>query len=107
MDLSFRDNAFARLTEKTAGGQIRVAVVLDGEVESDPSNQSAIEGNAQITGRFTQTEAVAMANALKYGSLPLSFDSGVTSETISPTLGHSSLIGGLLTAGIGLAVTLL
>ncbi len=107
VDLSFRDHAFADLTEKTAGGQTRVAVVLDGEVESAPSNQTAIEGNAQITGNFTQTEATALANALKYGSLPLSFDSGVTSETISPTLGHSSLIGGLLAAGIGLAVVLL
>ena len=33
-------------------------------------------GSAQITGDFTQQEARDLANVLKYGALPLSFDAG-------------------------------
>ncbi|MGH3937339.1 MAG: SecD/SecF family protein translocase subunit, partial [Pseudonocardiaceae bacterium] len=56
-----------------------------------------------ITGRFAQAEAQNLADVLKYGSLPLSFQSS-ESETVSATLGLASLRAGLLAGAIGLAV---
>jgi preprotein translocase subunit SecD len=56
-----------------------------------------------IVGRFSQAEAQNLANVLKYGSLPLSFQPS-ESETVSATLGLASLRAGLLAGALGLAV---
>ena len=64
-------------------------------------NQLITDGNAQITGNFSLDEAQTLANQLKNGSLPLSFQ--VQSEDqISPTLGSNYLKIGLLTGLVGL-----
>ncbi len=82
----------------------RAAVVLDGEVVSAPRiNEPIPGGRAQISGQFSQTEAQDLANVLKYGALPLSFESS-ESQTVSPTLGLASLQAGLLAGAVGLAV---
>ncbi|HEY9267595.1 MAG TPA: protein translocase subunit SecD, partial [Mycobacterium sp.] len=47
-----------------------------------------------------------LANVLKYGSLPLSFESS-EAETVSATLGLSSLRAGLIAGAVGLAAVLL
>ena len=47
-----------------------------------------------------------MANVLKYGSLPLSFESS-EAETVSATLGLTSLRAGMIAGGIWLAMVLL
>ncbi|MGH3980706.1 MAG: protein translocase subunit SecD, partial [Pseudonocardiaceae bacterium] len=84
-------------------GQL-AAFVLDAEVVSAPQiEQAIIGGRTQITGQFTQQEAQDLANVLKYGSLPLSFESS-ESETISATLGLASLRAGLIAGALGLAV---
>jgi preprotein translocase subunit SecD len=106
VDLSFKDNSFYNFTQTTAGGTLQGAIVLDGIVQSAPTNATAIDGNAQITGNFDQSSATALANVLKYGSLPLSFQDNATSETVSPTLGKSSLNAGLLAGAIGLAIVI-
>ncbi len=78
------------------------AIVLDGLVISAPRVVSPIvDGNAQITGSFTQAEAEALANSLKYGALPLAFDIGEVQQ-ISPTLGADQLRAGLLAGALGL-----
>ncbi|MFD5828610.1 protein translocase subunit SecD [Lentzea sp. NPDC060358] len=88
----------------SANVQQAVAVVLDGEVMSAPTIQSAIAGGStEISGKFTLKEATNLANTLKYGALPLSFDSS-EAQTISPTLGLQSLKAGLIAGGIGLAL---
>ncbi|KJK45051.1 preprotein translocase subunit SecD [Lentzea aerocolonigenes] len=88
----------------SANVQQAVAVVLDGEVMSAPTIQSAITGGStEISGKFTLKEAQSLANTLKYGALPLSFDSS-EAQTISPTLGLQSLKAGLIAGGIGLAL---
>ncbi|MFJ8965541.1 protein translocase subunit SecD [Lentzea sp. NPDC102401] len=88
----------------SANVQQAVAVVLDGEVMSAPTIQSAISGGStEISGKFTLKEAQNLANTLKYGALPLSFDSS-EAQTISPTLGLQSLKAGLIAGGIGLAL---
>ncbi len=83
------------------------AIVLDGLVVSAPVVQGAIiDGNAQITGSFTQEEAETLANQLKYGALPLAFDIGEVSQ-ISPTLGSDQLRAGLLAGALGLFLVVL
>lgn len=84
--------------------QKQAAFVLDTQVVSAPTIQSAIlGGQTQITGRFSQTEAKDLADVLKYGSLPLSFESS-DATTVSATLGLASLQAGLLAGGIGLLI---
>ena len=97
-------NKFTALTERTI--QKRVAIVLDGVVLSAPTIQDRIDGDAQITGDFTQKSAQDLANTLKYGALPLSFQPGQV-EVVSPTLGKDQLNAGLLAGGIGLIVVVI
>ena len=76
------------------------AIELDGVLYSAPTIESApFTGAIQISGSFTSSQASDLANQLKYGSLPVRFDYG-NINTVSATLGHSSLIAGLL-AGLG------
>jgi preprotein translocase subunit SecD len=80
----------------------RFAMVLDGEVISAPGVQSVISGGtATITGTFTAEESETLANQLRFGALPLSFDVQ-TDEQISPTLGGEQLRWGIIAGGIGL-----
>jgi preprotein translocase subunit SecD len=106
--LQFNDEAsriWADFTAANVGTQ--TAFVLDSQVVSAPEIQEAIPGGrTQITGRFTADSARELANVLKYGSLPLSFESS-EAETVSATLGLSSLRAGLIAGAIGLAAVLL
>lgn len=91
----------------TANTQQQVAVVLDSQVVSAPNiNEPILGGSTQISGTFTQKEADQLANVLKYGSLPLSFEAS-EAETVSATLGLASLQAGLLAGGIGLGLVFL
>ncbi|EQD38602.1 preprotein translocase subunit SecD, partial [mine drainage metagenome] len=82
-----------------------VGIDLDGVVESAPIIQpgqsafSSFGGNGQISGNFTEKTAKDLALVLQYGSLPVTLQR-LTSETVSPSLGRSSLRAGLI-AGIG------
>ncbi|MCD2195498.1 protein translocase subunit SecD [Actinomycetospora endophytica] len=81
-----------------------VAFALDSQVVSAPTIQAAQPGgNSQISGNFNQQSATDLANVLKYGSLPLSFDTS-DAQTISATLGLASLEAGLIAGVIGLAL---
>ena len=78
------------------------AFVLDGYVLSAPAMQGVIlDGKPSITGDFTQESAEVLADQLKYGALPLSFEV-VSSDTISATLGSQQLQIGLIAGLIGL-----
>jgi preprotein translocase subunit SecD len=78
------------------------AIVLDGKVISAPSTNAAItDGKPQISGSFTQEEAKALADQLKFGALPIGFQVQ-SSEVISATLGESQLTSGLIAGLIGL-----
>ena len=95
---------WTNLTKATVGKQ--VGIVLDGVVVSAPVIQQEITGPAQISGQFTQKDALDLANVLKYGALPLTFQAGDT-QVISPTLGSDQLRSGLLAGGIGLIAVVL
>ena len=83
-----------------------VAFTLDRKVITAPHNQSAITGDTEISGNFTEQSATQLANQLKYGALPLDFVQETT-QNVSPTLGSSQLKSGLLAGGIGLALVVL
>ncbi|TCO32661.1 preprotein translocase subunit SecD [Kribbella steppae] len=88
-------------------GQNLFAIVLDGETISTPSVDQPIPGGqAQITGTFTEAEARDLANVLKYGALPVSFDISSV-ETVSPQLGGDQLSAGIWAGLIGLALVVL
>ena len=82
--------------------QARFAIVLDDSVISAPSSMAVItDGQSSITGQFTEASAKSLADKLKFGSLPISFE--IQSEVqISATLGLQQLEMGLLAGLIGL-----
>lgn len=97
----------AQQSEKQgASNPAMIAFVLDTEVVSAPTVTKAIPGNTRITGDFSQQEAQDLANILKYGSLPLSFEMS-NAQTVSPTLGLSSLHAGLIAGAIGFGLIVL
>jgi len=96
---------FSQATGDLAGATSptdQFAIVLDGKVISAPSvNEKIPNGSAQITGSFNQQTATNLANVLKYGALPLTFDLSNV-DTVSATLGGDQLTAGLIAGGIGL-----
>lgn len=92
-------------TTRNVGRQ--AAFVLDTEVVSAPTIQEPIVGGSTRinggTGGFKQGEAKDLANVLKYGSLPLSFESS-QAETVSATLGLASLRAGMIAGAVGLVL---
>ena len=73
-----------------------------GRLRARPSRARSSD-TTQITGQFSQAEAQDLAGVLRYGSLPLSFESS-EAQTVSATLGLASLQAGLIAGGIGLAL---
>ncbi|WP_137147641.1 protein translocase subunit SecD [Mycolicibacterium sp. CR10] len=108
VDLEFKSDASKVWADFTAANVgVQTAFVLDSQVVSAPQIQEAIPGGrTQITGNFTTDSARELANVLKYGSLPLSFESS-EAETVSATLGLASLRAGLIAGAVGLAAVLL
>ncbi|OBB78928.1 protein-export membrane protein SecD [Mycobacterium colombiense] len=111
VDLQFKSaaaNTWADFTAAHIGTQ--TAFTLDSQVVSAPMIQEAIPGGrTQISGGdppFTAATAKQLANVLKYGSLPLSFESS-EAQTVSATLGLTSLRAGLIAGAIGLILVLL
>ena len=96
---------FSQATGTLAGATSptdQFAIVLDGKVISAPSvNEKIPDGSAEITGNFTQDTATNLANVLKYGALPLSFELSNV-DTVSATLGGDQLTAGLIAGAIGL-----
>ena len=110
VDLQFKTaaaNTWADFTAAHIGTQ--TAFTLDSQVVSAPMIQEAIPGGrTQISGGdppFTASTARQLANVLKYGSLPLSFESS-EAQTVSATLGLTSLHAGLIAGAIGLLLVL-
>jgi preprotein translocase subunit SecD len=104
IDVTFKSEGAAiwgDYTSKNVGKN--VAFVLDGEVVSAPTINGPIFGTTQITGQFNQATSQSLAGVLRYGSLPLSFESS-EAQTVSATLGLASLEAGLIAGGVGLAL---
>jgi preprotein translocase subunit SecD len=97
-------SAFGDVTSRLFGlttPQNQFAIVLDGYIITAPATQAVItNGQAQITGNFTQESSTILADQLKYGALPIGFEVQ-SQENISATLGEDSLQAGLVAGFIG------
>ncbi len=89
-----------------------LGIELDGVVYSAPIIQpsqtafSSFNGQGEISGNLTQSDAQNLAQAMNFGALPVSLKAA-TSETVSATLGHSALVAGLGAGIVGLLLVLL
>lgn len=108
VDVSFKSEAadtWAKFTAQNIG--TGTAFTLDSQVVSAPVIREAIPGGrTQITGNFTKSDAAELANALKYGSLPLSFEAS-EAQTVSASMGLQAMEAGLLAGAIGLVLVLI
>ncbi|MFN0029336.1 MAG: SecD/SecF family protein translocase subunit, partial [Acidimicrobiales bacterium] len=83
----------------------QLAAVLDGVVISAPSvnDTFATTNEAVITGNFSQDDAEDLAQKLRYGALPVTFERQ-QSQDVSATIGRDALRAGVAAGLIGLAV---
>ena len=114
-------DAFAEVTsdlacERDAGREARVALVLDGVVESAPGVNPGVACGVGITGgdatittgaglsrEEQEEEAGDLALVLRTGALPISLEAS-TFQNVSPTLGAESLRSGIIAGVIGLVL---
>ncbi|MCX5712854.1 MAG: protein translocase subunit SecD, partial [Candidatus Omnitrophica bacterium] len=90
---------FAEITAANIGK--RLAIVLDGKIQSAPSIREAIpSGEAVITGRFSVEEAQDLSLILKVGALPAPM-SIEEERTVGPTLGQDSISAGVKASLVG------
>jgi protein-export membrane protein SecD len=113
VSMDFNDEgaaAFAQTTgDMAATGEItgvtqRLAIVLDGSVESAPTVKDKIEGgSAQITrgGGFPLKEARSLALVLQTGALPVELVP-ISQSEIGATLGKTALTQALIAGAVGL-----
>jgi preprotein translocase subunit SecD len=111
--LSLRDDgeqAFNQLAQESfpkQPPQNSVAIVLDGIVQSAPAFQEPqFDGDVQISGDFSETEARDLATVLQYGALPVQLEE-LTTQNVSPSLGKDQLRAGIAAGILGLALVAL
>ncbi len=93
---------FAQVTELNVGK--RLAIVLDGVIQSAPEIKSAIpDGHAVIEGTFSAEEAKLLSTVLRAGALPAPVRV-IEQRTVGPTLGEDSIKAGVRSCLIGLAL---
>jgi preprotein translocase subunit SecD len=91
-------------TSKNVGKPL--PIFLDKHFVSGPTIQSAISANGQITGNFTEQEAVTLANELSAGALKVPTKI-IETENVGPTLGQIDLEKSLVAGLVGLGIVLL
>lgn len=97
-----------------AAGPGRLAIVVDGNVQSAPVvNAANFGGRVVISGGFSEQEADDLALVLRYGALPIVFQdptdpqSDSTSRAVSATIGSDALRAGVIAGIVGLALVFL
>jgi preprotein translocase subunit SecD len=108
VNLSFKSDGYSTWASYTAShtGTL-TAMTLDGQVISAPRISGPITTTTtEISGSFTQASAAALANSLKFGSLPLAFEAA-ESVSVSAQLGLEYLTAGLIAGGIGLLLVII
>jgi len=90
---------FADITTRNV--KKRLAIILDGKVQSAPVIQEPITGGeARISGDFTMEEARDLAVVLRSGALPAPVKI-LEERTVGPSLGQDSIDQGLLSMVVG------
>ncbi len=84
---------------------LRIAIEIDGQIESAPTVGVAQfeRDQIQITGAFTEEEAKDLALALNFGALPLEL-TPQESRIVSSTLGEDALGAGLIAGLVGVVL---
>jgi len=95
---------FQRYTESSIGQ--RLAVVLDNQIRSVATIQSAISDSGRINGLATQNEASDLALVLRTGALPAGIKY-LQERTVGPSLGADSIKEGILAGVVGLFAVIL
>lgn len=107
--LRFEDSgrqAFADATTELVGTNGTISIWLDDSCISTATVQSAItDGEAVISGNFTQESVITLANQINSGALPFAL-SAESYSTISPSLGSRSLEAMVLAGVIAFALVL-
>lgn len=102
------EDVFAKVSDALVPTGQQFAIVLDGEVISAPTMNGRIpNGQAEISGNFTEESATSLATSLKFGALPIAFEDDVTVETIGPSLAGNQLTAGLWAGAFGLGLVML
>jgi preprotein translocase subunit SecD len=100
----------ARKFGKATGENIgrRLAIILDGRVQSAPVIEDRIFDEGRISGTFTQQEVQDLSLVLRSGALPASLIY-LEERTVGPSLGAESIRSGVTAAlgGLGLVVIFL
>ncbi|HVR28011.1 MAG TPA: protein translocase subunit SecD [Thermoanaerobaculia bacterium] len=78
----------------------RLAIVLDGKVQSAPVVQSRITDEGVIEGQFTQAEVEDLVTVLRSGALPASI-AYLEERAVGPSLGQDSIDQGLRASLLG------
>ena len=82
--------------------------MLDGKVLSFPQvTTPIIDGNAQITGTFTQTEAKSLANSPEVRRAPGARSTRPPTDLIGPSLAGDQLSAGIFAGLVGLALVMI
>jgi preprotein translocase subunit SecD len=90
---------FGKFTGENIGK--RLAIVLDGRVQSAPVLEGRITTDGRISGSFTQQEAADLALVLRSGALPAKMDY-LQEQTIGPSLGADAIRSGVVASLVGL-----
>jgi preprotein translocase subunit SecD len=83
----------------------RLAVVLDGRVQSSATIKSAIRDSGIIQGRFTDQEVKDQSMVLRSGALPAGIKY-LEERTVGPSLGTESIRAGIKAAIYGMVAVL-
>lgn len=98
---------FATATAAAAATKDYIAIVMDGNVISQPTvNETITDGRAIITGDFTNDEALALANNINAGAFRYELVP-VEQRTVGATLGENSLSTSLFAGAIGVLLVLI
>lgn len=85
----------------------RLAIILDGKVQSAPVIQEPITGGeARISGDFTMEDARDLAVVLRSGALPAPVKI-LEERTVGPSLGRDSINQGLISMMVGFILVVL
>ena len=98
----------ARKFGKATGENIgrRLAIILDGRVQSAPVIEGRITDEGRISGTFTQQETQDLSLVLRSGALPASL-TYLEENTVGPSLGADSIRSGVIASAVGLGLIVL
>jgi preprotein translocase subunit SecD len=91
---------FGRVTAASMGK--RIAIILDGSVESAPVVQAKITSSGEITGRYSKEEAEELAKVLRAGALPATLKP-LQELSVGASLGRDSVRSGVMAAIVGMS----